>query len=87
MRMHGHAAPRRLPLRAGRDARGVRGAFDPVERLAARLALDGLGAAEIEGCARPPPARSQPGLRRPKQAPAPDPATLEDGVYAAPPFA
>ena len=61
--------------------------FDPVERLAARLALDGLSADAIEELRQKATAEVAAGLAEAEQAPAPDPDTLEDGVYAAPPFA
>jgi TPP-dependent pyruvate/acetoin dehydrogenase alpha subunit len=87
VRMHGHAAhddSRYVP--AGmREAFEER--FDPVGRLAARLALDGLEAGEIEALREAAAAEVAAGLAEAEQAPAPDPATLEDGVYAAPPFA
>ena len=60
--------------------------FDPVERLAARLALDGVGSPAIQGMRDAALAEVDAGLAEAEQAPAPDPATLEDGVYAAPPF-
>jgi TPP-dependent pyruvate/acetoin dehydrogenase alpha subunit len=84
--MHGHAAHD--------DARympdGLREEFaeryDPVGRLAARLALDGFGTPAIQGMRDSALAEVDAGLAEAEQAPAPDPATLEDGVYAAPPF-
>jgi TPP-dependent pyruvate/acetoin dehydrogenase alpha subunit len=87
VRIHGHAAhddSRYVPagMREEFEAR-----FDPVERLGARLALDGLGPAEIEAVREAAAAEVAAGLAEAEQAPAPDPATLEDGVYAAPPFA
>jgi TPP-dependent pyruvate/acetoin dehydrogenase alpha subunit len=84
VRMHGHAAhddSRYVPI-------GMREEFferfDPVERLAARLALDGLSAATIGELRDEATAEVAAGLAEAEQAPAPDPATLEDGVYAAP---
>jgi TPP-dependent pyruvate/acetoin dehydrogenase alpha subunit len=87
VRMHGHAAhddSRYVPagMREEFEER-----FDPVGRLAARLELDGLPAAEIEALREAATAEVAAGLAEAEQAPAPDPATLEDGVYAAPPFA
>ena len=86
VRMHGHAGhddSRYVP--AGmREEFAER--FDPVERLAARLALDGFSAAEIEEMREAAAEEVESGLTEAEQAPAPDPATLEDGVYAAPPF-
>ena len=87
VRMDGHAAhddSRYVP--AGmREAFEER--FDPVGRLAARLALDGLDIGEIDALREAAAAEVAAGLAEAEQAPAPDPATLEDGVYAAPPFA
>jgi pyruvate dehydrogenase E1 component alpha subunit len=86
VRMHGHAGhddSRYVP--AGmREEFAER--FDPVGRLAARLALDGFSAAEIEEMHDAAAEEVATGLTEAEQAPAPDPATLEDGVYAAPPF-
>jgi TPP-dependent pyruvate/acetoin dehydrogenase alpha subunit len=87
VRMHGHAAhddSRYVPpgMREEFEER-----FDPVGRLAARLALDGLAAGEIEALREAAASEVAAGLAEAEQAPAPDPATLEDGVYAAPPFA
>jgi pyruvate dehydrogenase E1 component alpha subunit len=87
VRMDGHAAhddSRYVPagMREGFFER-----FDPVRRLAARLALDGLGAAEIEAVSEAAAAEVAAGLAEAEQAPAPDPATIEAGVYALPPFA
>jgi len=86
VRMDGHAAhddSRYVPagMREEFFAR-----FDPVERLAARLALDGLDADAIGELRRAAAAEVADGLAEAELAPAPDPATLEDGVYAAPPF-
>ncbi|HMG97520.1 MAG TPA: hypothetical protein VK546_01290, partial [Gaiellales bacterium] len=54
---------------------------DPVERLAARLRLDGL--AEEVGVLRAAAADEvSSGLEAAEASPAPDPATILDGVYA-----
>ena len=86
VRMHGHAAhddSRYVP--AGmREEFAER--FDPPARLAARLALDGLGAAEIDALREEAADEVAVGLSEAESAPAADPATLEKGVYAAPPF-
>ena len=85
VRMHGHAAhddARYVP--AGmREEFAER--FDPPARLAARLALDGLSAGEIDAVREDVSDEIAAGLAEAERAPAPDPATLEDGVYAAPP--
>ncbi len=87
VRMDGHAAhddSRYVPAGMRED---FAERFDPVGRLAARLALDGLGAAEIDGLREAAAGEVAAGLAEAEQAPAPDPGTIEDGVYAAPPFA
>jgi pyruvate dehydrogenase E1 component alpha subunit len=81
IRGHGHAAHD--------DARYVpaelRARFqDPVERLAARLLLDGLTEQEVADLRRHALDEVNAGLAEAEQAPPPDPATLEDGVYAMP---
>ena len=86
VRMHGHAAhddSRYVP--AGmREEFAER--FDPVERLAARLLLDGIPADRIEGVRAAAAEEIAAGLEEAEAAPAPDPSTLEAGVYAAPPW-
>jgi pyruvate dehydrogenase E1 component alpha subunit len=81
LRGHGHAAHD--------DARYVpdelRAQFgDPLARLAARLLLDGLPEDEIKGRWDRAAQEVAAGLAEAEAAPAPDPATLEDGVYANP---
>lgn len=82
LRIHGHAAHD--------DARYVPAAlrdeftdFDPVERLAERLVLDGL-AAEAERVRAAAAEEVATGLAEAEAAPPPDPAELEDGVWATP---
>jgi TPP-dependent pyruvate/acetoin dehydrogenase alpha subunit len=55
---------------------------DPVERLAARLRLDGLGDDEIEALRSAAADEVSVGLAAAEASPAPDPATILDGVYA-----
>jgi pyruvate dehydrogenase E1 component alpha subunit len=55
---------------------------DPIERLAARLLLDGLTAEEIEGFRAAAAAEVAAGLSEAEASPAPDPATILEGVYA-----
>ncbi len=56
---------------------------DPIERLAARLRLDGLSDDEIEALRAVGRAtRSPPACSAAEASPAPDPATILDGVYA-----
>ena len=77
---------RRLALRAGRDARGVLRALRPggAPRRPARARR--LSADAIEEMREAATAEVAAGLAEAEQAPAPDPATIEDGVYAAPPW-
>jgi TPP-dependent pyruvate/acetoin dehydrogenase alpha subunit len=58
--------------------------FDPVERLAARLRLDGLRIDQIELLRQAAVDEVAAGLAEAEAAPAPDPTTLLDGVYATP---
>jgi pyruvate dehydrogenase E1 component alpha subunit len=86
VRMHGHAGhddARYVPagLREEFEAR-----FDPVERLAARLLLDGLAEDEISGLRTSAADEISQGLAEAEQAPPADPSSIEDGVYAAPPW-
>ena len=57
---------------------------DPVERLAARLLLSGLSVAEVDGLRAAAVEEVATGLAEAERSPAPDPATLEDGVYSQP---
>jgi pyruvate dehydrogenase E1 component alpha subunit len=81
LRGHGHAAHD--------DARYVpaelRARFaDPVERLAALLVADGVAEAYLDATRAAAAAEVAAALEEAEAAAAPDPATLEDGVYAAP---
>ena len=84
LRMDGHAAHD--------DARYVDAAlkeefatrWDPVERLAARLLLDGLPVEEVDGLRAAAATEVAEGLAEAEAAPPPDPATLTQGVYATP---
>ena len=55
---------------------------DPIERLAARLRLDGLPDAEIEALRASAADEVAAGLAEAEASPAPDPATILEGVYA-----
>jgi TPP-dependent pyruvate/acetoin dehydrogenase alpha subunit len=57
---------------------------DPVERLAVRLRLDGMRTDEIDVLRAEAVAEVAAGLAEAEGAPAPDPATLQRGVYASP---
>jgi TPP-dependent pyruvate/acetoin dehydrogenase alpha subunit len=79
LRGHGHAAhddagyvPEELRARYG----------DPIERLAARLSLDGLTEEEVESLRQAAADEVVTALAEAEAGPAPDPATLTDGVYA-----
>jgi pyruvate dehydrogenase E1 component alpha subunit len=81
LRGHGHAAHD--------DARYVPPALrarfpDPIERLVARLTLDGLSEADIAAMREAAATEVEGGLAEAEAAPAPDPAELEVGVYATP---
>jgi TPP-dependent pyruvate/acetoin dehydrogenase alpha subunit len=55
---------------------------DPIERLAARLRLDGLTDAEVDALRASAADEVSAGLQQAEASPAPDPATILDGVYA-----
>ena len=55
---------------------------DPIERLAARLRLDGLSDGEVEALRTAAAGEVAAGLEAAEASPAPDPATILDGVYA-----
>jgi pyruvate dehydrogenase E1 component alpha subunit len=81
LRGHGHAAhdgalyvPDALRAQFG----------DPVERLVARLLLDGVPEDGIEALRAAAREEVESGLAEAERSPAPDPATLEEGVYAQP---
>jgi pyruvate dehydrogenase E1 component alpha subunit len=57
---------------------------DPIERLADRLAADGVGADEIAARRQAAADEVAAGLAEAEAAPAPDPTSLGDGVYASP---
>ena len=57
---------------------------DPVERMAARLRLDGLSEDVIEALRADAVEEVAKGLAEAEASPPPDPAALEDGVYATP---
>jgi len=81
LRGHGHAAHD--------DARYVPGELrarfsDPIERLEARLLADGVQQEDIDAARASAAAEVAAAVTEAEAAPAPDPATLEDGVYASP---
>lgn len=83
LRIHGHAAhdDGAYVSQELRDAYADR---DPVDRLAARLALDGASTTQLEELRREAAAAIAWGLDEAEASPAPDPSTLEDGVWADP---
>ncbi len=83
LRIHGHAAHddgRYVPS----DLREAYEGRDPVDRMRARLLLDGLKPEELETVDAEEIAGVAAGLDEAESSPPPDPATLEDGVWAAP---
>ena len=81
LRIHGHAAhddARYVPA-ALREAYAGR---DPVERLEERLRLDGVDPGELARVRADAESEVERGLAAAEASPAPDPATLEDGVWA-----
>ena len=81
LRMHGHAAHDDGRYMDQERLRTFAERFDPVERLAARLRLDGL---DIDALRQAAVDEVAAGLATAEEAPAPDPATLAEGVYATP---
>jgi pyruvate dehydrogenase E1 component alpha subunit len=82
LRLHGHAAHDDGSYMDQAEVREYAAQRDPVERLAARLRLDGLAADEIDALRRAAAEEVSAGLEAAEASPAPDPATLLDGVYA-----
>jgi pyruvate dehydrogenase E1 component alpha subunit len=85
LRMHGHAAHDDGRYMDKERLRTFSDRFDPVERLAARLRLDGLRLDQIDTLRQAAVDEVASSLAEAEAAPAPDPATLADGVYAMPP--
>jgi TPP-dependent pyruvate/acetoin dehydrogenase alpha subunit len=79
LRGHGHAA-HDAALYVPDELRALYA--DPIERLALRLQLDGLAPDEIESLRAGAAEEVASALAEAEAAPAPDPDTLEDGVYA-----
>ena len=84
LRLHGHAAhdDARYVPEALREAFATR---DPLLRLEARLAADGAPEEELAHVRDTVRREIADGLAEAERSPAPDPATLEHGVWAAPP--
>ena len=81
LRVHGHAAHDGA-LYVSDELRAQYG--DPVERLAARLLLDGLAEGEVAATREAAEQEVAAGLAEAEADPAPDPATLTRGVYSSP---
>jgi len=79
LRVHGHAA-HDSALYVSDELRAQYG--DPVERLAARLLLDGLAEGEVAATREAAEQEVAAGLAEAEADPAPDPATLTRGVYS-----
>ena len=84
LRIHGHAAhddARYVP----QELRGAYATRDPVERLVARLSEDGVREGMLDEIRRTAAREIADGLAEAERSPAADPASLESGVWAAPP--
>lgn len=84
LRIEGHAAhddARYVPAELRHD---YSTRLDPIERLAARLRLDGHPAEVVDAMRAQALAEVNAALAEAEQAPPPDPATIEDGVYSNP---
>jgi pyruvate dehydrogenase E1 component alpha subunit len=84
LRIHGHAAHDDARYVSKNLRERYSTTLDPIERLAARLELDGMPRGDIDMIRERAAAEVAQGLAEAEQAPDPDPATLEDGVYAQP---
>jgi TPP-dependent pyruvate/acetoin dehydrogenase alpha subunit len=84
MRMEGHAAHDAGTYMNQDERRRFETERDPVERLALRLQLDGMSVDDVDRLRTAAADEVAAGLAEAEQSPAPDPATLEDGVYSQP---
>ena len=84
LRMEGHAAHDAGTYMDQAQKQQYASQRDPVERLAARLLLDGLSTAEVDRLRIAAADEVAAGLAEAEQSPAPDPASLEDGIYSQP---
>lgn len=84
LRGHGHAAHDAAAY-VPEELRAAYAGRNPVARLALRLALDGVSDEELDAVRGRAAADVATGLAEAEASPAPDPATLTDGVWAAPP--
>lgn len=83
LRVHGHAAHDDGSYVPAGMREAYEEHFDPVERLAERLRRDGLASDDVDDLQRAAKDEVERGLAEAEASPAPDPSTLEDGVYAA----
>jgi pyruvate dehydrogenase E1 component alpha subunit len=83
LRIHGHAAHDDASY-VPQELREAYGGRDPLERLRARLALDGVTADEVAAVDAAEAAAVSDGLHEAEAAPPPDPVTLGEGVWAKP---
>jgi TPP-dependent pyruvate/acetoin dehydrogenase alpha subunit len=82
LRLDGHAAHDDGSYMDGAEVSEYSEQRDPVERLAARLRLDGLGEDEVDRLRREAADEVSGALEQAESSPPPDPATILDGVYA-----
>jgi TPP-dependent pyruvate/acetoin dehydrogenase alpha subunit len=83
LRIHGHAAHDKADY-VPQELRDAYADRDPVDRLSARLGHDGASSAHLDELRTEAAAAIAWGLEEAEASPAPDPSTLEDGVWAAP---
>jgi len=84
LRMHGHAAHDDARYVPGELLEEYAERWDPVNRLEARLLLDGVSRDALERIRHEAVDEVEEGLAEAAAAPAPDPSDLEDGVWSAP---
>ena len=84
LRMEGHAAHDAGTYMDSALKQEYAAQRDPVERLAARLLQSGMSVSDVDRLRTAAVEEVAAGLAEAEQSPAPDPATLEDGVYSQP---
>jgi TPP-dependent pyruvate/acetoin dehydrogenase alpha subunit len=82
LRLDGHAAHDDGSYMDQAQLRDYVAQRDPVERLASRLHLDGLSDGDVDALRAAAADEVSAGLREAEASPAPDPATILEGVYA-----
>jgi TPP-dependent pyruvate/acetoin dehydrogenase alpha subunit len=83
LRIHGHAAHDDGSY-VPEEIRAAYAPRDPVERLLVRLALDGVGGDDLAELRNSIAAEIEAGLAEAERSPAPDPASVTEGVWARP---